>query len=293
MDYLNITTGENPNQSARIERNDKTIDYTAHGNFSYTDILEISKGLNTISDFFDVNAVITISGTGICAAALGKSLEDALIKAIDGNPVEFVNSAIVASAEVNSDIAKMLRNTNKIAAPKFTANAIKILENTGVSYMEIHTPLKDYKKFLQEDIKVTPLGTLIQSPNLSELIKDTFKVVSKTKPTVEQIEDAVFAWKIAKYPASQAIVIAKDLRTTAVSQGLHSASVEFALDYACDMSKDAVLASDLPLTIHDINAAAQGRIALIILPEADIDIISACDKFNIALITTGFSNILY
>ena len=139
---------------------------------------------------------------------------------------------------------------------------------------------------------MTPLGTLTQSPNTSELTKDTFKVVSKQKPTVEQIEDAVFAWKIAKHTSSQAIVIAKDLKTSAVSQGLHRASVEFALDYSCDMSKEAVLASDMPITVHDVNVAAQGRIGLIMIPQAPKDVVELADKYNIAVIETGFTNIL-
>ena len=87
--------------------------------------------------------------------------------------------------------------------------------------------------------------------------------------------------------------IAKDLKTSAVLQGLQSMIVEHAMDFACDMSKDAVLASDLPVTIHDINAMAQGRISMIILPEASTEVINAANKFNIALITTGFTNRLY
>lgn len=293
QDDLNISFGENNYQTASIEKNDKTIDYKTNVNLSYIDIITLTKGLNVISEFFDVNAVVTVSGAGICAVALGKSLEDAMQKAMDSNPIDFMNSIVVVSAEVDSDIAKMLRETNKIAAPKFTKNAIDILERRGTGYIQINTPLKDYKKFLSNDIKVTPLGTLIQSPNQSELQKDTFKVISKTKPTVEQIEDAVFAWKIAKHANSQAVVVAHDLKTNAISQGLHSASVEFALDYSCDMSKDAVLASDMPITMHDVNVAAQGRIALIIVPDASIDVINTADKYNIALITTGFTNILY
>ena len=74
---------------------------------------------------------------------------------------------------------------------------------------------------------------------------------------------------------------------------MHSASVEFALDYSCDMSKDAVLASDMPVTIHDINVAAQGRIGLVILPSANADVITMVDKYNMALITTGMTNVLY
>ena len=129
--------------------------------------------------------------------------------------------------------------------------------------------------------------------NLNELNKDSFKVVSKQKPTVEQIEDAVFAWKVAKHNNSQAIVVAKDLKTAAIAQGLQSASVEFALDYSCDSSKEAVLASDMPITIHDVNVASQGRISLIIVPSAPKDVINQADKYNMSVITTGFTNILY
>ena len=59
------------------------------------------------------------------------------------------------------------------------------------------------------------------------------------------------------------------------------------------MSKEAILASDMPIMVHDVNVASQGRIGLIIVPSADKDVINQADKYNIALITTGFTNILY
>lgn len=293
IDDIKITSGENIYQNATIERNEKTIDYETSVNLSYTDVVTIARGLGVISEFFDVNAVVTASEAGICAVALGKSVEDAMLKVMDSDPVDFMNAVVLVSAEVDSDIAKMLKSSNKIVAPKFTKNAIELLEMHDIGYVTINTPLKDYKKFLSNDIKVTPLGTLTQTPNLSELEKELFKIVSKAKPTVEQIEDAVFAWKVSKHAASQSIVIAKDLKTVAISQGLHSASVEFALDYSCDMSKDAILASDLPITIHDVNVAAQGRIGLMILPSATKDVIDMADKYNMALITTGLTNVRY
>lgn len=293
LEDFNITIGENSFQEASLERNDKTIDYTSSKELSYTDIISFSKGLDVVSEFFDVNAVVTTSGAGICAVALGKSLEDAMLKVMDSNPIDFINSTIVVSTEVDSDVAKMLKSTNKIAAPKFTKNAIEFFEAHEICYVTINTPLKDYRKYLGEDVKVTPLGILKQTPNLSELNKDSFKIVSAEKPTVEQIEDAVFAWKIAKHANSQAIVIAKDLKTSAISQGLQSAIVEFAMNYSCDMSKEAILASDMPVTVHDINAAAQGRIGLVILPSASKEIIDAANKFKMAVITTGMTNILY
>lgn len=293
IEEFEITIGANNHQTASIEKNEKMIDYSSSKPLSFLDIMSIERGLNVISEFFDVNAVVTTSNTGICAVALGKSLEEAILSAIDGNPIDFLNSNVIVSAEVDSDVVKMLKNSNIIVAPKFTKNAIEFMETHDIGYVTINTPLKEYKKFLSNIVHTTPLGTLIQTPNLSELDKDTFKVVSKVKPTVEQIEDAVFAWKIAKHAKSQAIVIAKDLKTSAISQGLQGSFVEYALNYSCEMAKESVMASDMPLTVHDINAAVQNRIGLIIVPTASKEVIETVDKYNVALILTGITNILH
>ncbi|MBQ4115532.1 hypothetical protein IJD34_09040 [bacterium] len=293
VEDIKLLCGENGFQKAEIEANEKTIDYDVQGEVTYTQILSLVKGLNLISEFYDVNAAATIKGTGICAVSLGQSLADAVQKIMDSNPIDFMSAVLVVSTEVDSEIARYLKDTNLIAAPKYTEKAIEILQTKGVPYVTINTPLKDYKNFISNEVKITPLGTLTQTPNLSELDKENFKVVTKTKPTVEQIEDAVFAWKVAKHNTSQSIVIAKDLKTTAIAQGLQTASVEFALDYSCDMSKDAILASDMPITTHDVNVASQGRISLIIVPYADKNLIELADKYSISLITTGFTNILY
>lgn len=293
IEDIKLMYGENAFQNASIEPNDRTIDYETSSNLTYLQILSLAKGLNLISEFYDVKAACTVKGSGICAVSLGQSLADAVQKVMDSNPIDFMSSVLVVSSEVDSEIARFLKDTNIIAAPSFSKNAIEILETRGITYVTINTSLQDYKNYISNDVKTTPLGTLTQTPNLSELDKDTFKVVSKQKPTVEQIEDAVFAWKIAKHNTSQAIVVAKDLKTTAITQGLQSASVEFALDYSCDNSKDAILASDMPITIHDLNVAAQGRISTIIVPFADKELINQADKYEISIITTGFTNILY
>ena len=293
IDEIKIVNGENSFQNAEFEANDKVIDYETSKNLSYSDIISITRGLGVISEFYDVNAVTSVTPIGICAVSLGKTVEEALINVIDSNPIDFMKSTIVSSKEIDSDLVKMFKNTNIIVAPSFTKNAIEYLENHEICYVTIKTPLKEYKKYLSNEVVNTPLGTLTQTPNISELDKNTFKIVTKTKPSVEQIEDAVFGWKVAKHASSQAVIIAKDLKTTAIAQGLQSASVEYALDYSCDMSKEAILASDLPITIHDVEVAAQGRISTIIVPTATADIIAKADKFNIGIITTGFTNILY
>lgn len=290
---IKLNYGANASQNAAIESNDKTIDYEVSGNLTYNQLLSLVKGLGLISEFYDVKAACTVKGASICAVALGQSLADAVQKVMDSNPIDFMSSIIVVSSEVDSEIARFLKDTNIIAAPSYSKNALEILETRGVTYVTINTPLKDYKNYLSNEVIATPLGTLTQTPNTSELDKDSFKVVSKQKPTVEQIEDAVFAWKVAKHNISQAIVVAKDLKTTAIAQGLQSATVEFALDYSCDSSKDAILASDMAITAHDVNVASQGRIGLIIVPSASKEIIELVDKYEMGLITTGFSNISY
>ncbi len=292
-DEIQITTGENPSQTAVFELNDKTIDYETSKNLTYSDIITLYKGLNVISEFYDVLGAATVTPTGICAVSLGKTLEEAVTNVMDSNPIDFMSSTILLTNEVDSDLAKLLKETHIVAAPKFTKNAIEYFDTHDVCYVTVKTPLKDYKKYLSNEVLVTPLGTLTQAPNLSELDKDCFKVVTKIKPTVEQVEDAVFAWKVAKHVSSRAIVIAKDLKTTAISQSLQSASMEYALDYSCDRSKEAVLASDTNITLHDLNVAAQGRISLLILPSASKEIVDNADKLNMAVITTGFTNILY
>ena len=292
-DEIQITTGENPSQTAVFELNDKTIDYETSKNLTYSDIITLYKGLNVISEFYDVLGAATVTPTGICAVSLGKTLEEAVTNVMDSNPIDFMSSTILLTNEVDSDLAKLLKETHIVAAPKFTKNAIEYFDTHDVCYVTVKTPLKDYKKYLSNEVLVTPLGTLTQAPNLSELDKDCFKVVTKIKPTVEQVEDAVFAWKVAKHVSSRAIVIAKDLKTTAISQSLQSASIEYALDYSCDRSKEAVLASDTNITLHDLNVAAQGRISLLILPSASKEIVDNVDKLNMAVITTGFTNILY
>ena len=289
---IKIAEGINNYQSASFENNDRTIDYEISRNLSYLELISILKGLNVISEFYDVNAVVSTTPIGICAVSLGKTLDEALINVMDSNPIDFMSSTIAFSKEVDSDVVKKLKNTNIVVAPRYTKNAIEYLESHDICYITMKSALKDYKKYLSNSIIDTPLGTMTQTPNISELTKDSFKVTSKLKPTVEQIEDAVFAWKVAKHCYSRAIVVAKDLKTTAIAQGLQSVSVEYAIDYSCDMSKDGILASDLPLTVHDINVAAQGRIAVIIVPMASKEIISAVDKYNIVLIETGFTNIL-
>lgn len=290
--------GENPHQKAALYSNGSEVNYEIlwGKELSYNNILDITTAVNIVSEFYDVPAVSIIKHLAPCGVALGKDILDAYQKAFDCDPISAFGGIVAFSQTVNEKVAKLLNSVflEVVIAPDFDEEALEILQSKkNIRIVKLNTSLEEYKKIANEEIKITPFGVLIQDSDKKELDKDTFKVVTKTKPTAEQIEDAIFAWKVCKHAKSNAIVIAKDFKTLAIGQGQTNrvGAFEWALNCACDGSKDAVAASDgfFP-AVDNIQAAAQGRIAMIIQPGGsikDADVIAEADKYKIAMITTG------
>ena len=107
-----------------------------------------------------------------------------------------------------------------IIAPDFTPKALDVLQTKkNLRVIRLNTSLEEYKNHLNREIRITPFGTLVQDTDKGELDKDSFKVVTKAKPTQEMVEDMIFAWKIAKHAKSNAIVVAKDFKAICIGQG--------------------------------------------------------------------------
>ncbi len=293
--------GENPHQKGAIYKTDRMVDYEVINGreLSYNDILNVTEAANIVSEFYDVNAVAIIRHTKPCGVALGRSIYDAYTKAFDCDPVSSFYGTVGFSKPVDSEVAKHLNSMSVevIIAPDFMPDAVELFEdNSDIKLVKLNTSLKDYRKLTREEVIMSPFGALVQDSNSSELDKDMFKVVTREKPTAEQIEDAVFAWKVVKYAKTNSAVIARDFKTAAIAQGQTNAivAVEQALNYACDNSKEAVLASDATIHAEDcIYSAVQGRISLIIQPGGSVKdqkIIDVCDKYGISMITTGIRN---
>ncbi len=293
--------GENPHQKGAIYKSDRMVDYEVINGreLSFNDILNVTEATNIVSEFYDVNAVSIIRHTKPCGVALGRSIYDAYTKAFDCDPVSSFYGTVGFSKPVDSEVAKHLNSMSVevVIAPDFTPEAVELFEdNSDIKLVKLNTSLKEYRKLTREEVIMSPFGTLVQDSNSSELDKDMFKVVTREKPTAEQIEDAVFAWKVVKYAKTNSAVIARDFKTSAISQGQTNAivAVEHALNYACENSKEAVLASDAAIHAEDcIYSAVQGRISLIIQPGGSVKdqkIIDVCDKYGISMITTGIRN---
>ena len=293
--------GENPHQKAAIYKNDRMINYEVINDkeLTFNNILNITEAVNIVSEFYDVNCAAIVRHNKPCAVALGRSLYDAYTKAFDCDPVSSFYGIAGFSKPVDAEVAKHLNSmaVEVVVAPDFDEDAKELFnDNPDIKLVKLNTSLKEYRRLNVEQVILTPFWTLVQNNNNSELEKDKFKVVTREKPTAEQIEDAIFAWKVVKHAKTSAVVIARDFKTTAIAQGKTNslAAVENALDYACDNSKEAVLASDSLLPSEDcIYAAVQARISLIIQPGGSVKdqrLIDLCDKYGIAMITTGIRN---
>lgn len=285
-----LNSGATVSQNAALYKSHEMVDYKSSAELGYAEIINLSLAAAVASEFYDVCATVFVKNNTLTGVALGSTLFDSFQKAVDCNPVDAVCGAVAFTKTVDIEIARLLTSQHVVLAPEFSADAENYLDSKKVKYVCLNTPLSEYKNYLTEEISVTPFGTVVQGKNKKELDKDSFKVVSKVKPSVEQIEDAIFAWKLTKYIRSAGVVVAKDFKTSAISQGLQNPAFEYALDKSCEQAKDAVLASDVPMTIHDLNVAVQNRIALIIQPGVSPEVLKQADKFEVGVITTGISN---
>lgn len=285
-----LSAGATVSQSAKLYQSHGMIDYQSSAELTYTDILNLTLALNVASEFYDVCATVLVKNNTLTGAALGATIFESFQKAIDCNPIDSICGAIAITKTADVELVRLLTKQHVIVAPDFTAEAENYLDSKKIKYVKLNTPLNEYKNFLTEEIVVTPFGTVVQEKNKKELDKESFKVVSKVKPTVEQIEDAIFAWKITKYIRSAGVVIAKDFKTSGIAQGIQTPAFEYALDKSCEQAKEAILASDVPLTVHDLNVAVQNRISIIIQPGVTEDVLKQADKFEVGMITTGISN---
>jgi phosphoribosylaminoimidazolecarboxamide formyltransferase / IMP cyclohydrolase len=136
-------------------------------------------------------------------------------------------------------------------------------------------------------------GMLIETSDALTLDPGQLKVVTRKKPTKAQMESLLFAWKVAKHVKSNAIVLSSGTKTIGIGAGQMSRvdSVMIAKSKSGKQKSGCCLASDAFFPKPDaITWAAKAGAKAIIQPGgsiADREIIAACDKYKIAMVTTG------
>lgn len=303
-DIRDLACGENSHQAAGISKISEGVEYeilSRDKELDYVDYINLSENVKLLGEFFDVSSAVISKEGFVCAVALGATAEDAFAKVMDADPISIKDSTAGFSKEVSLEVAKLLISLNikNVVATGFSKEAFSYLLDKNINMVVIKTPLHELQGFCAKDIKVTPFGILVQEQNTTKLSKENFKVVSQTKPTQEQIEDGVFAWKISKHLKSSSVIIAKDLNARAIVQGRSNmiVAVESAMDLSCEHSKDGVMAVDSAIeSLQVLNTAIQGRIGLIIESgdsNRSGDILKQADKYGISMIFTKIRNKRY
>jgi phosphoribosylaminoimidazolecarboxamide formyltransferase/IMP cyclohydrolase len=187
-----------------------------------------------------------------------------------------------------------------IIAPSIDPAALDVLgKKTSVRVLECGTR----KQIIQQlNLKRVSGGLLVQDNDIGHISKADLKVVSKRRPTEQELNDLLFAWPVVKHVKSNAIVYARDQQTIGIGAGQMSRvySARIAAIKAEDEGleiKGSVMASDAFFPFCDgIDLAARAGITAVIQPGGsmrDEEVIAAADEHDMAMVFTGMRHFLH
>ena len=245
----------------------------------------------------DEPACVIVKHANPCGVAEANSIYDAYDLAFKTDPTSAFGGIIAFNRGLDKATAEEINSrqfVEVVLATSFEDAALKELakkKNIRVLYVDLEQD-NPYPGV----IKKVSGGILIQSDDTLIVPESNLKCVTKRQPTQEEINDLMFAWKVAKFVKSNAIIYAKNKQTIGIGAGQMSRviSAEIANLKAKEESlevKGAVMASDAFFPFRDgIDKAASSGIAAIIQPGGSIrdeEVISAADENNIAMMFTS------
>ncbi|MGY2575716.1 bifunctional phosphoribosylaminoimidazolecarboxamide formyltransferase/IMP cyclohydrolase [Vibrio sp. C8] len=263
---------------------------------SYNNIADTDAALECVKEFAEPACVI-VKHANPCGVALGKDILEAYNRAYQTDPTSAFGGIIAFNQELDAETASAIverQFVEVIIAPKVSAEAIEVVAaKKNVRLLECGEWSTKTTGF---DVKRVNGGLLVQDRDQGMVSLDDLKVVSKRQPTEEELKDALFCWKVAKYVKSNAIVYAKGDMTIGVGAGQMSRvySAKIAGIKAADEGLEvagSVMASDAFFPFRDgIDAAAEAGIKCVIQPGGsmrDDEVIAAADEHGMAMIFTG------
>ena len=295
--------GENPHQGAAfyVEKDAKeasvaTARQLQGKELSYNNIGDTDAALECVKQFDGVPACVIVKHANPCGVAIGANLFEAYDRAYKTDPESAFGGIIAFNGELDAKTAAAIverQFVEVIIAPKVSKAASDIVAaKKNVRLLECGQWPK--KPALRMDFKRVTGGLLVQHADLE--LYNELKVVSKRKPTEKEMADLLFAWRIAKFVKSNAIVYAKDNMTIGVGAGqmsrINSARIAgIKAEQAGLIVKGSVMSSDAFFPFRDgIDAAAKAGIVAVIQPGGsmrDEEVIAAADKHNMAMVFTG------
>jgi phosphoribosylaminoimidazolecarboxamide formyltransferase/IMP cyclohydrolase len=301
--------GENPHQSAALYRDLHpapgslvTAKQLQGKELSYNNLADADAAWECVKSFA-APACVIVKHANPCGVALGAHVGAAYAKAFKTDPTSAFGGIIAFNGELDADGAAQVAKqfVEVLIAPSFTPEALAIFAakpNTRVLQITLPpggaTPWQRGRN--SHDLKRIGSGLLMQSADICELDRGDLKVVSRLQPTPRQLDDMLFAWSVAKYVKSNAIVFCGEGMTLGVGAGQMSridsariASIK-AGNAGLTLAGSAV-ASDAFFPFRDgLDVVVDAGAACVIQPGGsmrDAEVIAAADERGIAMVFTG------
>ena len=304
--------GENPHQRAALYRWADTAPSSPapsvagaevlHGKeLSFNNLLDLDVALAAVSSF-TAPAVVIIKHTNPCGLACGDTLVDAYKKAHAGDPISAYGGIIGCNRRIDAAAAQEITQLfyEAIIAPGFSPEALEILRGKkNLRLLATHYPIEPRAVNTQvlnagrPEVRSVSGGLLLQTPDTVGEQETEYSVVTEREPTLEEVTDLMFAWKVVRHVKSNAIVLAHKLAVVGVGAGQmnRAASVQLAVDKAAERARGSVLASDAYFPFADgVEIAAKAGVTAIIQPGGSIrdeEAIRMANRYAVAMVFTG------
>lgn len=291
--------GENPHQEAAFYLDPIAFESSVstakqlHGKeLSFNNILDTDNAFELVKEYKEPAAAI-IKHTNPCGCAIADNIEEAFDNAYEGDKLSAFGGVVALNRPCTKEVAQKISEffVEIVICPKFEKEALDVLmKKKNLRLLETKDAEKSGKSI--EARKVVG-GLLVQRGPLPEISEKDLKIVSKRKPTKDEVKQMLFAYKTCYHTKSNSIIFAKNNSAVGIGAGQQSrvVSVKIASEKAGSKAKGAVMASDAFFPFRDgVDEAAKAGITAIIHPGGSVrdeEVIKAADEHDIAMVTTG------
>ncbi|MBF0154053.1 MAG: bifunctional phosphoribosylaminoimidazolecarboxamide formyltransferase/IMP cyclohydrolase [Magnetococcales bacterium] len=272
---------------------------------SFNNINDANGAFELVKEFSAPTAVV-VKHTNPCGVATDDDLLAAYRKARDTDPISAFGGILAFNRPVMASLAREIATTfvEAVIAPGFDPDARKIFaDKKNLRLLQAPDLASGGVDGRALDLKRVVGGMLVQQRDLAPVDPNALKVVTRRSPTPAEMEDLLFAWKIAKHVKSNAIVYARALCTVGVGAGQMSRvdASRIAVWKAKEAAGNAgrtdnpvagtVLASDAFFPFRDgVDAAAAAGARAVIQPGGSVrdeEVIAAANEHDMAMLFTG------
>ena len=296
--------GENSHQSAALYRDLfpapgslVTAKQLQGKELSYNNIADADAAWECVKTF-DTPACVIVKHANPCGVAIGADALEAYSKAFQTDPTSAFGGIIALNCPLDARGALQISKqfVEVLMAPSFTPEALEVFKTkVNVRILQIDVPAKGEGRNAM-DMKRIGSGILLQTADNHELALSDLKVVTTKQPTAEELNDLLFAWKVAKYVKSNAIVFCKGGMTMGVGAGqmsrLDSARIASIKAGHANLSlAGTVVASDAFFPFRDgLDVVVDAGATCVIQPGGsmrDDEVIAAANERGVAMVFSG------